>query len=324
MAIGISRIKSTCNYVWEQMSSWNRISHGFAIASILSLSSILVTAVKALGYPIGTSSNIDNILMGAAIVSGSISLLVHKKQQSVQIQTPRINEWQGVKVMFPKVEKEAQDALFFGKEEWETYFGSVEDVPPLPDNLVEILNQDCPFEPGKKIQDLYGLLLIPQTVNGQPLTLNKFHELIQQPKQGHSTRFHIYFPGTLVEKEYGKIPVGHSHWILIRKVIHESRNMTIEDQKALLEQHGFELPHVLEMVISLCASFVRRGVYPNCDYPETILRCAELVQGRYPVVVGDFSLKGVSVIADFEKKKMSSGVSAALHLKQNANVSLFL
>ena len=76
-------------------------------------------------------------------------------------------------------------AVRFGKAEWATYFGDIGQEPPLPDNIDAILNSPCPFfgDKNKKVKDTHELVLIPATIGGEPLTLNKLQEIIQNPKQ---------------------------------------------------------------------------------------------------------------------------------------------
>src|ERR1700733_14909271 len=62
-------------------------------------------------------------------------------------------------------------AVSFGKAQCEKYFGDVGIEPPLPPDIEQILDASCPFWPGKKVKETHLLTLIPQTVNGQSLTL---------------------------------------------------------------------------------------------------------------------------------------------------------
>ncbi len=54
-------------------------------------------------------------------------------------------------------------AIIFGKKEWHRYFNLNMGIePPIPYNILEILNRPCPVEPVKKIRDNYVLTLIPK------------------------------------------------------------------------------------------------------------------------------------------------------------------
>ncbi len=112
----------------------------------------------------------------------------------------------------------AKNAFFrevaFGKEKWEHYFGEVVEEPPLPDDIYQILTSLCPFWEGKRIYETHKLVLIPATVNDQPLTFNLLDTLIQHPLNGgHATRLNY----NLVRRDHSDTPVGHSYWVLMTK-----------------------------------------------------------------------------------------------------------
>ena len=77
----------------------------------------------------------------------------------------------------------------FGKEKWEEYFGDVGVEPALPPNILEILSSPCPFWPGKKVEETHLLVLIPEKVNGKPLTLKTLGELVQHNLKGTSSKY---------------------------------------------------------------------------------------------------------------------------------------
>ena len=113
----------------------------------------------------------------------------------------------------------------FGEEEWEIYFGDVGVEPPLPANIEEILNEPCSFWPDKKVKETHLLVLIPNTVNGKPFTMNCLGELIRKPKSEHSTRYRFYCNGAneaVGDKSYP------SHWVLMtRDIIPGSRGQVL-------------------------------------------------------------------------------------------------
>src|SRR5579872_7140431 len=78
----------------------------------------------------------------------------------------------------------------FGPKEWFIHFGThLRNVPRLPPNIAEILSSDCPFWPRKKVHETHLLVLVPQTVNGQPLTLKTLGELVKKPLTGSATQY---------------------------------------------------------------------------------------------------------------------------------------
>jgi hypothetical protein len=67
---------------------------------------------------------------------------------------------------------------FFGVAAWKSIGVDVGEAPPLPKSLtLELLNSDCPLHPGETIKDTHLLVLIPETVNGEPYSALKLEEL---------------------------------------------------------------------------------------------------------------------------------------------------
>src|SRR3979490_1472708 len=102
--------------------------------------------------------------------------------------------------------------IAFGKAMWAKYFGDSGIEPPLPRTIPEILNSRCPFWPDKKVRQTHLLVLIPETVNGKPLTLKTLGELVQKPLQGHSSKYGYFTIG-----EYTDLPAPKSHWALMTR-----------------------------------------------------------------------------------------------------------
>ncbi len=190
-------------------------------------------------------------------------------------------------------------SIAFGKAKWDTYFGDIGEEPPLPADIGQILQSPCPFWPGKKIEETHLLVLIPTSVNGQPLTLKTLGELAAKPKQGPATQYKYFNLG-----EYQDQPVTQSYWVLMtRDVIEGSRNKTYADQKQLVATHAqktgvaYELPKILEATTCIFLHHVSTGqkLYP--DSPGIYTRCQELYhkQNGWALVVGGFAAGGLYV-----------------------------
>ena len=190
----------------------------------------------------------------------------------------------------------------FGAAEWEKYFGAVGEEPPLPKDIVQILKSTCPFFPGKTVEETHLLTLIPQTVNGKPLTLDTLEELIKSPqKGGHATQYRNY--SEYVKKELGAKSFA-SHWVLMtRDVIPDSRNKSYDEQKALVRRHAeqsgisYELPTALKAATAILMHHVRSGERLYSDSPYTYTRCIEKVdRDKWPLAIGGFASGGLAVI----------------------------
>jgi hypothetical protein len=198
-------------------------------------------------------------------------------------------------------EGQIRDAARFGKVEWETYFGDIGEEPSLPGDIEGILSSPCPFSGDKsvKVKDTHILVLIPQTINNKPVTLNNFQKSIQNPKQGHKTDYYFY-DSNMVQEQYGNTPVEQSHWVLMtRDIIPKSRNKSFANQKAMLKGTAYVVPQAVEAVVCIIAEFVvsRTRLY---DYGPliTYTRCTEIVRNNYPVIVGGFDSSNGLVVND--------------------------
>ena len=191
--------------------------------------------------------------------------------------------------------------IAFGAKEWEEYFGIVDEEPPLPKNIDEILSSPCPFWPEKKVRDTHLLVLIPKSVGGAPLTLNALQRLIEQPQKGRATKYSYY--DSYVKNELGDKGVEKSYWLLMTAdVIPNSRSKSYQAQKKLLQDYAkksslaYSLPTALEVATAILTHYVTHGkrLYPNS--PLTYTRCQEKIcSNKYTAVVGGFSSAGVGV-----------------------------
>ena len=186
----------------------------------------------------------------------------------------------------------------FGAKQWEEYFfGLKVDEPPLPLNIHKILKSQCPFsEKGKKVEDTHLLVLIPGTIDGKPLTLKSFGELLGSrfPEFGQNGYRFIWDDA----KECGGN--GKSHWVLMTKdVLEGSRGESFAAQQEQVKEDGkgnYQVPGVLEAVVCAISEYARSGGATRLlsDKPWTYTRCQDEKRG-YQVVVGGFAPAGLLV-----------------------------
>ncbi len=181
-----------------------------------------------------------------------------------------------------------------GENNWEV-LGDVGNIPPLPKDIHQILQSNSLLFPYKTVRDAHLLVLIPKTLNGNPLTVKNFEKLVENPRYPAHFPTKYLFPPDL--EGYEDKPVAESYWILMtRHFIGGSFNKNYEEQKALVascaKQTGltYELPKLLEAVICILLHYVTTGerLYP--DRPATITRCQE--RG---FTVGGFGSKGLAI-----------------------------
>jgi hypothetical protein len=198
--------------------------------------------------------------------------------------------------------------IAFGKEKWAEYIGDVGEEPPLPFDIDKILKSPCPFFPGKKVEETHLLTLIPKTVNGKPLTLTSLEELVKHPKKNSATRYLVYWDE--IKKAYGNAAPLSSYWVLLTKdVIPTSRNQSYDAQKQLLASYSqktqvlYEIPHLLEVSVSVLMEYLRTGKTLYSYNPPTFTRCQERVSiysKDWLLIVGGFTAgSGLMVRNDF-------------------------
>ena len=205
---------------------------------------------------------------------------------------------QGVKD--PRIQEALDRQFAFGKADWEKYFGEIGDVPALPKDIVEILKSHCPFHEGKRVKDTHMLVLIPETVGGTPLTLNRLQELIQRPQGGgHPTKYSYY--SEEAQREFGDQSAGSSYWALMTKdVLSKSRSKSYAEQQALLKG-AYKVPVALEIATGILMHHVRTGERLYSYSPSrTYTRCQETLSDGYRVLVGSFGSSGLDVSIDFD------------------------
>jgi len=190
------------------------------------------------------------------------------------------------------------EELAFGKADWERFFGDVGAVPDIPEGMAEILKAPCPFNPEKQVKDTHMLVLIPQTVDGKPFTLNLLQELIQKHKEKEASRFEIY--SDQVKNELGDKQCEEAHWILMTKdVIPGSRNKTYDEQKQLVKEKRegvYELPSAIEAAASILMHYFKTNEHLYGQHPWTYTRCQEtVIENQWPVAIGGFSPGGLDV-----------------------------
>jgi tetratricopeptide (TPR) repeat protein len=188
-------------------------------------------------------------------------------------------------------------SVAFGKAKWEQYFGDIGVEPPLPKDIEQILSASCPFWPSKKVHETHFLVLIPQTVNGQPLTLKTLVELVKKPLTGNAIKCESFYP-----REYTDPAGPFSHWVLMtHDVIEGSCGKSYPDQQALLSQKGhgvYVVPPILDAAICISMKYVQSGTRLDSNKPYTLLtRCQEKyldTYGKEQMTVEGFASDGLS------------------------------
>jgi hypothetical protein len=191
-------------------------------------------------------------------------------------------------------------AIAFGGAQWKEFMGA--DIglePPLPVNIRDILAEACPFSiDGKTVAETHLLMLIPETINGEPLNLNTLGRLFKAkfPAVGDDTGYRwIGVEILATAKNHGK-----SRWVLMtRDVIKGSRNKAFAEQQALANEKGhnkYEVPAILDAIACILLEYARSMGQTRLygDRPWTFTRCQENISG-HQLTVGGFTSAGLRV-----------------------------
>ena len=197
----------------------------------------------------------------------------------------------------------------FGPKEWFIHFGNdLSHVPPLPHNIAEILSSPCPFWPSKRVHETHLLVLIPQTVHDQPLTLKILRELVKKPLTGSATKYEYFNFRQYTDPT-------PSHWVLLtRDVIEESREKSYQDQQTLLSQKGhgvYAVPTILDATVCIFMEYVRSGTRLYSDKPWTYTRCQENFNANWQLSVGGFAWGGLSVSYSISGDRGLDGIAGS-------------
>ncbi len=197
----------------------------------------------------------------------------------------------------------------FGKSQWGTCFGDIGAEPPLPNNIREILDRPCVFWPDKKVRETHMLVLIPNTINRKPFTLNRLSELIREPKVGYKTQYRAY--DNDIKRELGAKSYP-SYWVLMtRDVIPNSQKKNYEHMKTLVQtcaqqsEIPYGIPTALEAATAILMNHAKTG---ERLYSEKVTVCQRPVnKNQWATAIGRFPSKGLALAACCSNKTGSLG-----------------
>jgi hypothetical protein len=205
-----------------------------------------------------------------------------------------LSEWSILSRTCTIWQKQIQHRLFpeflnefkFGRDKWLKIPG-VKDVgeePVLSADQVEKLKAKlcvkCPFfnepyaiqahrfEDGKtkKAWQTHMLILLPETINGQPRTANSIGKIFHFLKEGENETGYDYITGT-EDSEFRKKPAPKSYFALVTKdVVPGSRRVRYEEKENLVKGKGYRVPTLSEaitgiVIMNLGSSEAKKGYF---------------------------------------------------------------
>jgi hypothetical protein len=143
------------------------------------------------------------------------------------------------------------------------------------------------------VHETHLLVLVPETVNGQPLTLKTLGELVEKPLTGSATQYSNFELG-----KYTDPAAPSSHWALMTcDVIEEGLDKSCLDQQTLLSQKGhgvYAVPTILDATVCIFMEYFRSGIRLYSS-PWTWIRCQEKYPADLQLFVGGFYEGGLDV-----------------------------
>jgi hypothetical protein len=206
--------------------------------------------------------------------------------------------------LFNKLARDYSENVFskgcFGIKEWKLFGADMDEelaaLFPIPLKMV----QD--FDLSKET-----LTFIPEILNGEPLILSSIDRFVSDFKNGKEVfKSNYRYP----LKDCGiddKTPKPFkAHWVILSKdvlggkdLVNGTRNKKFEIQEELVKKTGYEIPDLIDVVVSIFMHHLVTGVFL---YPQglngqlwTYTRVQEKNKNGYRIVVGGFSAPGLNV-----------------------------
>ena len=210
------------------------------------------------------------------------------------------------------VNKMIYEGFCFNPSHWNEFCGegTVSDdeiakaYASLPKDIIEILNSDYN---GERVIDTHMLVWMPESIKGEPLTINNFGKLLkEQPEFSRRPTGYGYINNSIVLQE-GTAPIK-SGWVLMTTdIIPDSQKKRYVEQLILLEnlnkngQTDYRVPKIAEVIICIAAKYLRSKTRLFSEDPLTYTRCQERVRG-FQAVVGSFIESGFRVDLHFSNE----------------------
>jgi len=178
----------------------------------------------------------------------------------------------------------------FGVNEWKSFGADPMVAHPIPLKMI----QD--FDSLK-----WMLTWIPETINGQELTLSSIDRFVSDSKNDKD-KFKSIFKNPLSDYVINDKTVKpfKAHWVMLSKdVLDGTRKQNFATQEKLVRERGFEIPNLIDVVVSVLLHNLKTGDFMYPDYSSDQEPAYTSVQdknnGGDLIVVGLFSADGLYV-----------------------------
>ena len=178
----------------------------------------------------------------------------------------------------------------FGKVQWEKHGAKVGEEPPMiPISLK--LYQDC-------AKGLFMCTFIPETINEELLTISSIDRFVSERKGVKKSNYR--YPLALFGIGNDSVKKFKGHWVILAKeVLEGTRDEKFDVQKDKVEKSGFEVPELIDTIVSLLMHNLSTGefIYPDASKGQkwTYTRVQEENSSGFKIIVGGFSASGLHV-----------------------------
>lgn len=159
----------------------------------------------------------------------------------------------------------------FDKAEWIKRNGDPGDEPSIPLKMYG-------FDPQR-----YTLTLIPERINNELLTLRSFDRFISDCKNGKEpfqTNYYAFNDSGITEETAIQFK---THWVLLSKGLFKgTRGIKLEPQEQLVKAKGFEVPYLIDVVVTIYMHHLQTGqfIFPDSSIRRFTLRTYTRVQEK--------------------------------------------
>lgn len=194
-----------------------------------------------------------------------------------------------------------REIIIFGKHEWNRCFGDVGKEPPFSSkNIYKIMKGPCPFFSGSTVQQTHTLVLIPEKVNNEPLTLNNFIKLVNNTLSVYPKMDTYGISHTILNLYGDRITVFKSGWVLLTNdTLRKSEGLSYSQQQKMIQKLSeqfqndhqineldYRVPKMIEVMISLAFRYIsfRRLNKPFPQQRLSFTQCQETIGSDHVLI----------------------------------------
>jgi len=177
------------------------------------------------------------------------------------------------------------------------------EVPALPADIIEILKSKCALSnDGRTVAETHRLVLLPASIDGEPLTLNSLRELATAAGKRREPSF--YKQDWYDDEAFANAPLGESVWVLeYANVAPGTFSKNDGEQVAVVGKlSDYRTAKVLEHVGTMVLNDLENN---ERVYPNFYGRCEERAASGARVCAGNFLADGLDVCYDNDASRGS-------------------